>query len=104
MGGAKKLWKAIVMVAVLGTSGVMAGAPEEARASAPEGSSAVQRPAGSAKSPRTVLHFGEDDIRGGITRPDGELVQAPRRVSESSLLRIRRSFVDRALASIARGQ
>jgi hypothetical protein len=53
---------------------------------------------------RTVLHFGEDDIRGDITRPDGELVQAPRKVAESSLLRVRRSFLDRALAAPARGQ
>ena len=53
---------------------------------------------------RTILHFGEDDIRGGITRPDGELVQAPRRVSEPSLLRVRRSFVDRALSAPLRGR
>jgi hypothetical protein len=48
---------------------------------------------------RTVLHFGEDDIRGDITRPDGELVQAPRKAHEDSLLRVRRSFADRALAA-----
>ena len=53
---------------------------------------------------RTILHFGEDDIRGGITRPDGELVQAPRKVSEPSLLRVRRSFVDRALAAPLSGR
>jgi hypothetical protein len=46
---------------------------------------------------RTILHFGEDDIRGDITRPDGELVQAPRKVAEPSLIRVRRSFLDRAL-------
>ncbi len=102
MGGKKQLWQAILIGALLGTSRARAGAPEDG--SAPASGAAVQRPAGSAKSPRTVLHFGEDDIRGDITRPDGELVQAPRRVSESSLLRIRRSFVDRALASVARGQ
>jgi len=53
---------------------------------------------------RTILHFGEDDIRGGITRPDGELVQAPRKVAEDSLLRVRRSFVDRALAAPLNGR
>jgi hypothetical protein len=104
LGGMKPLWRAILMGALLGASSAMAGAPEDGSASSTDSSSAVQRPAGSAKSPRTVLHFGEDDIRGDITRPDGELVQAPRRVSESSLLRVRRSFVDRALASVARGQ
>jgi hypothetical protein len=57
------------------------------------GQPAAQRPR------RTILHFGEDDIRGDITRPDGELVQAPKKVEEQSLLRVRRSFVDRALAA-----
>ncbi|MFL5378202.1 MAG: hypothetical protein ACJ787_09820 [Myxococcales bacterium] len=56
------------------------------------------------KPRRTVLHFGEDDIRGALTRPDGELVQAPRKVTESSLLRMRRSFVDRALSGVAHGE
>lgn len=53
---------------------------------------------------RTILHFGEDDIRGDITRPDGELVQAPRKVALPSMLRIRRSFVDRALAAPLQGR
>jgi len=60
--------------------------------------SAPQRPR------RTILHFGEDDIRGDITRPDGELVQAPRKVAEPSMLRVRRSFVDRALAAPLQGR
>ncbi|HYY53440.1 MAG TPA: hypothetical protein VE755_11235 [Myxococcales bacterium] len=53
---------------------------------------------------RTILHFGEEDIRGDITRPDGELVQAPRKVAEPSMLRVRRSFVDRALAAPLQGR
>jgi hypothetical protein len=57
-----------------------------------------------AKTRRTVLHFGEDDIRGDITRPDGELVQAPRKANEESLLRVRRSFADRALAAPLSGR
>jgi hypothetical protein len=70
---------------------------------------AAAKEAGGSHSPpqrprRTILHFGEEDIRGGITRPDGELVQAPRAVSEPSLLRVRRSFVDRALAAPLSGR
>jgi hypothetical protein len=80
----RKLLLAAAAVAALG-AGVAAA--EEAGARPP-----------AARLRRTVLHFGEEDIRGDITRPDGELVQAPRRVSEQSLLRVRRSFVDRALA------
>ena len=64
---------------------------------------AGKEPAGQ-RPRRTILHFGEDDIRGDITRPDGELVQAPRRVSEPTLLRVRRSFVDRALAAPLQGR
>lgn len=62
-----------------------------------------RQPAGQ-RPRRTILHFGEDDIRGDITRPDGELVQAPRKVSEPTLLRVRRSFVDRALAAPLQGR
>jgi hypothetical protein len=78
---------------------LVAGAVPAARAdNAPSREEAPARPR------RTVLHFGEDDIRGALTRPDGELVQAPRKVTEGSLLRIRRSFVDRALSGVAHGE
>ena len=87
--------KAIVLAAVLaGLVGAGTAAAKEAGGSQP----AAQRPR------RTILHFGEDDIRGGITRPDGELVQAPRKVEEPSLARVRRSFVDRALAAPLSGR
>jgi hypothetical protein len=66
--------------------------------------SAPRREEAPARPRRTVIHFGEDDIRGALTRPDGELVQAPRKVTESSLLRMRRSFVDRALSGVAHGE
>ncbi|MGZ6123924.1 MAG: hypothetical protein ACXWLR_03135 [Myxococcales bacterium] len=81
-----------VAAAVLVAAGTAAAA--QAAGKAP----ASQRPR------RTIIHFGEDDIRGDITRPDGELVQAPRKVSEPSLLRVRRSFVDRALAAPLQGR
>ena len=71
-----------------------AAAAEDASGRQPAG----QRPR------RTILHFGEEDIRGDITRPDGELVQAPRKVTEPTLLRVRRSFVDRALAAPLQGR
>jgi hypothetical protein len=83
-----------LLLAVAAAATLVAGAAAADEASA----KALARPR------RTVLHFGEDDIRGDITRPDGELVQAPRRVSEESLLRVRRSFVDRALAAPLHGR
>jgi len=87
----KTIIVALAAATVIGASGAAA---KEAAGSQP----APQRPR------RTILHFGEEDIRGGITRPDGELVQAPRNVSEPSLLRVRRSFVDRALAAPLSGR
>ena len=79
-----------------------------AAALAAAGTAAAAEPSGKApggqRPRRTILHFGEEDIRGDITRPDGELVQAPRRVSEPTLLRVRRSFVDRALAAPLQGR
>jgi hypothetical protein len=85
-----------VILAVAAAAAVGAGSAAAREAAASQ--SAPQRPR------RTILHFGEDDIRGGITRPDGELVQAPRKVAEPTLLRVRRSFVDRALAAPLSGR
>ena len=93
---APKLWGVVLAAALAGGA-----AAEEAVKAAP----AQQRSDQPAARPRrTIIHFGEDDIRGDITRPDGELVQAPRRVAERSLLRMRRSFIDRALSGAARGE
>jgi hypothetical protein len=83
------------IMAVAAAAALCAGA---AAAAAPAREPVPQRPR------RTILHFGEDDIRGDITRPDGELVQAPRKVAEPTLLRVRRSFVDRALAAPLQGR
>jgi hypothetical protein len=80
----------LAAVAAALVAGAAVGA--EAREQAPE------------RQRRTILHFGEDDIRGDITRPDGELVQAPRKLEERSLLRVRRSFIDRALSAPLRGR
>jgi hypothetical protein len=93
---ARKAWAFVLVSAVAGAV-LAADAPQ-----APPAAQASDR--APARPRRTVIHFGEDDIRGDITRPDGELVQAPRRVSEGTLLRIRRSFIDRALSGAARGE
>jgi len=93
---ARKLWGVVLAAAV--SSGAAADEP-------PKAAPAQQRTDQPAARPRrTIIHFGEDDIRGDITRPDGELVQAPRRVAEGTLLRMRRSFIDRALSGAARGE
>lgn len=80
--------------------------PVQARAEGPaEAKAADSASAGESVRPkRTVLHFEDDSIRGDLTRPDGELVQAPKRVAEGTLVRLRRSFTDRALSSVVRGE
>ncbi|HYZ90632.1 MAG TPA: hypothetical protein VE620_15155 [Myxococcales bacterium] len=93
---ARKLWAFVLASGVAGAA-LGADAPP-----APPAAQASDR--APARPRRTVIHFGEEDIRGDITRPDGELVQAPRRVSDGTLLRIRRSFIDRALSGAARGE
>ena len=93
---ARELWALVLASAA--ASGALAVDRPQSRLAAQTSEPAPARPR------RTVIHFGEDDIRGDITRPDGELVQAPRRVSEGTLLRIRRSFIDRALSGAARGE
>jgi hypothetical protein len=71
-------------------------------AASPRKAGASDEPAAGRK--RTVLRFGEDDIHGDLTRPDGELVQAPRKPAQPSLVRVRRNFLDRALSGAQRGQ
>ena len=93
---ARTLW-GLALAALLASAG--AAAEDEVKAPAPA------KPGQPAEKPRrTVIHFGDEDIRGDVTRPDGELVQAPRRVPQQSLLRMRRSFIDRALVGAARGE
>jgi hypothetical protein len=93
---ARKLWPFVLAWGLSWSA--LADDPPQAPPAAQASDRAPARPR------RTIIHFGEDDIRGDITRPDGELVQAPRRVSEGTLLRIRRSFIDRALSGAARGE
>ena len=109
---ANRVARGVVWVAAL-TLGATAVRAEGGGGKAPDGPAADQAHArletGRGEVParhekRTVLHFDDDSIRGDLTRPDGELVQAPRRVSYGSLVRLRKSFVDRALAGVVRGQ
>ncbi len=48
----------------------------------------------------TELDFDEDTIQGDLTRPDGELVDAKRRVTHSNLVKVRESFRDQVLESV----
>jgi hypothetical protein len=41
---------------------------------------------------KTVINFDDDTIQGDLTRPDGEYVEARKRVEHSDLIRIREDW------------
>ena len=101
-----KLLSSALLCAVLFAARADAAEPaaaEPAQAAAPQPAEATDKPSAASRK-RTVLRFDDDSIHGDLTRPDGELVQAPRRPAQQSLLRVRRNFLDRALAGASRGE
>ncbi len=46
---------------------------------------------------KTVINFEDDTIQGDLTRPDGEYVEARKRVSHSNLIKIRDNWRDKVL-------
>ncbi len=41
---------------------------------------------------KTVINFDDDTIQGDLTRPDGEYVEARKRVNHSNLIKIREDW------------
>lgn len=48
---------------------------------------------------KTVVNFEDDTIQGDLTRPDGEYVDARRKVKHSALIKIREDFREEVLRS-----
>jgi len=48
----------------------------------------------------TTINFEDDTIEGDLTRPDGEYVEARKRVKHSNLIRIREEFKDKVMESV----
>ncbi|HTN52756.1 MAG TPA: adventurous gliding motility protein CglF [Anaeromyxobacter sp.] len=46
---------------------------------------------------KTVINFEDDTIEGDLKRPDGEYVEARRKVDHSNLIKIRESWRDKVL-------
>lgn len=63
-----------------------------ASAAANEGQSEGPAPA--------MLDFDDDTIQGDLQRPDGEMVEARRKVDHTNLIRVRSSFREEVLESI----
>lgn len=48
----------------------------------------------------TEINFEGDTIEGDLTKPDGEYVEARKRVKHSNLIRIRTEFKDKVMQSV----
>ncbi len=48
----------------------------------------------------TTINFEDDTIEGDLTRPDGEYVEARKKVKHSNLIRIREEFKDKVMQSV----
>jgi hypothetical protein len=46
---------------------------------------------------KTVINFEDDTIQGDLTRPDGEYVEARKRVSHSNLIQVRENWREKVL-------
>ncbi len=46
---------------------------------------------------KTVINFEDDTIQGDLTRPDGEYVEARKRVVHSNLIKIREDWRDKVM-------
>jgi hypothetical protein len=68
-------------------------------ASAQDSSAAAEASAAKAQK-RTEFSFEEDTIEGDLSRPDGEYVEAVKRVPHSNLIRIREEYRDKVMQSV----
>ncbi|HYH99841.1 adventurous gliding motility protein CglF [Hyalangium sp.] len=48
----------------------------------------------------TTIDFEDDTIEGDLTKPDGEYVEARKKVKHSNLIRIREDFQDKVMQSV----
>ena len=48
-----------------------------------------------------VINFEDDTIQGDLTKPDGEYVEARKKVNHTNLIRIREEFRDKVLQSVS---
>ena len=48
----------------------------------------------------TEINFEDDTIEGDLTKPDGEYVEARKKVKHSNLIKIREEFKDKVMQSV----
>ncbi len=68
---------------------------------APFAALAQEKAGGDVRYARTTeINFEDDTIEGDLTKPDGEYVEARKRVNHSNLIRIREEFKDKVMQSV----
>ncbi len=67
--------------------------------SAPAKKAQAQPPPRVEYEKKTVINFEDDTIEGDLKRPDGEYVEARKRVDHSNLIKIRESWRDKVMQS-----
>lgn len=67
-----------------------------------EDSPPTRPPPGGGKAGKAAqtIDFEDDTIEGDLTKPDGEYVEARKKVSHSNLIRIREDFEDKVMQSV----
>ncbi len=75
---------------------VVLGVPLLAAAQSREGAPPAQQPKVEYEK-KTVINFEDDTIEGDLKRPDGEYVEARRKVDHSNLIKIRENWRDKVM-------
>ncbi len=65
-----------------------------------QSSSSSAEAAAAKASKRSEFSFEEDTIEGDLSRPDGEYVEALKRVPHSNLIRVREEYRDKVMQSV----
>jgi len=74
-------------------------APLAAAAADPQGAPSAEAQGKVEYEKKTVINFEDDTIEGDLKRPDGEYVEARKRVDHSNLIKIRENWREKVLQS-----
>jgi hypothetical protein len=77
----------------------LVAAPLAAAAADPQGASAAGGQSKVEYEKKTVINFEDDTIEGDLKRPDGEYVEARKRVDHSNLIKIRENWREKVMQS-----
>jgi hypothetical protein len=90
----KALLATVFAVAALVCLAALAFAQEAAPASGGEAQTIYKK--------KTVYDFEDDTITGDLTKPDGEYIDARRKVKHQNLIKIREDFKEKVLSSVSK--